>query len=136
MKYQSYFLGGGMEDFLNFIRNITPCTILIMFAKIAIARELSGIHVFMAWVLIAIALYGAIASICLFLRKIHVHYRVISFSPVKGSHPDVILNTIMKTIEVVGLMMFILSILFFISICITLANKGANEYLLLIGLIK
>lgn len=125
-----------MEDFLNFIRNITPCTFLLMFAKIAMARDLSGIHVFMAWVLMVIAFYGAVASIWLFMRKMHVYYRVFLFSPAKHGYPGLIPSTVMKVIEVFGFIIYMFSISFFIAISITLANKGANEYLLFIGSTK
>lgn len=129
MKHQSYFFNGGMEDFLTFIRNITPCTFLFMFAKIAHLQSSSGVDFFMTWVLIAIAYYGFLANMLSFARKMHVYYSSFSFDLTKGSSPAPIKSAMMKLIEFFGLCLFMSAISLFGPICTSLANKGASEYL-------
>ncbi|MBS4689355.1 hypothetical protein J4G63_19180 [Aeromonas sobria] len=86
--------------------------VLLVFAKIAIARDLSGIHVFMAWGLMIIAFYGAIASICLFMRKVHVYYGFL-FSSAKDGYPELILSAVMKVIEISALQFICCPFLFY-----------------------
>lgn len=136
MEDKSYFWGTGMEDFLHFIRNITPCSILLTFAIIAMVQDLSGIDALMAWVLMVLACYGTIASVCVFFRKMQQHYRHYPIRFGGDNTSEVMRNTIFSMMETLGLMLYLLSISFFVALCITLARKGANGYIPVISLMQ
>ncbi|WP_322862592.1 hypothetical protein [Aeromonas allosaccharophila] len=129
MDGKSYFWGAGMEDFLNFIRNMTPCSILLMFAIIAMVQDFSGVNALMAWVLMAIACYGTISSVCVFTRKMHQNYRNYPVKFDGDNRLEIIKNTMLSLVEILGLMLYLLSISFFVTLCIMLATKGANGYI-------